>query len=147
MISSKYNRAHCWILLKLCSTSVSLTSVLYRWVNILSDVHFICADWTLLKDNAYFHKILLIAKHDTTTRVVMLTLTSFYYKKYLSDESVEKEWMKKLKIKAIKQLIIALKENATKGHDCSEDAVKMLLIHHAILNQNVHFTHWIKYLY
>ncbi len=101
----------------------------------------------LLKDNAYLQKILSIANQDTTTEFIMIALTSSYYKKYLSDESAQKKRMKKLKIEVIAQTTTALKRNAIESHVFSTDTVKMLLIHHVILNQNLHFTHWTIYLY
>lgn len=119
----------------------------HNQINIFSDVHFICADWTLLKDNAYLQKILSIANQDTTTEFIMIALTLSYYKKYLSDESAQKKRMKKLKIKVITQMTTALKRNAIENHVFFTDTVKMLLIHHVILNQNLHFAHWTIYLY
>ena len=116
-------------------------------VNNFSDVHSICAGRTLLQDNAYLQKILSIANSDPTTKFVMIALASSYYKKYLLDESVQKERMKNLEVEVIVRATAALKRNVIEGNVNSEDVVKMLLIHHAILNQNSHCIHWINYLY
>ncbi len=110
-------------------------------INIFSDVHFICAGRTLLKDNAYLEEVLSIANQDTATESVMIALTSSYYKEYLPDGSAQKERMKKLEVEAIARTTAALKRNAIEGHVFSTDTAKMLLIHHAILNQNLHSAH------
>ena len=120
--------------------------MLHHSVDILSDVHSICAGRTLLKDNAYLQEVLPIANCDAATKYAMIVLTSSYYKKYLPDDSIQKERMKKQEVKAIAQTIMALKQNTENGH-VYRDTVKMLLIHHAILNQNTYFAHWTDYLY
>ena len=76
----------------------------------------------------------------------MIALASSYYKEYLPDESVQKERMKKGEVEAIARTIMALKQNTRNGH-VYRDTAKMLLIHHAILNQNIHSVHWTDYLY
>ena len=116
-------------------------------VNIFSDVHSICAGRTLLKDNAYLQEVLPIAHQDTATKFAMIALTSSYYKEYLPDGSAQKEQMKNLEVEAIARTTAALKGNAIEGHVSSTDTAKMLLIHHAILNQNLHSAHWTTYLY
>lgn len=75
----------------------------------------------------------------------MIALTSSYYKEYLPDGSVEKEKMKTLEIEAITQTMTSLERTASRVY--SGDAARMLLIHHAILNQSAHVEHWTKYLY
>ena len=77
----------------------------------------------------------------------MIALASSYYKEYLLDGSVQKERMKKLEVEAIMRATAALKWNAREGNVHSGDTAKMLLIHHAILNQNSHSIHWTNYLY
>lgn len=109
-------------------------------------MHFICAGRTLLKDNAYLQKVLSIANCDAVTKCAIIALTLSYYKKYLSDDSIQKERMKKREVEAIAQTIMTLKQNTENGH-VYRNTVKMLLIHHAILNQNTHFAHWTNYLY
>ena len=84
---------------------------------------------------------------DAATKYAMIALTSSYYKEYLLDGSVEKEKMKNLEIEAIMQTMRSLKRKALEGHVYSRDAARMLLIHHAILNQSAHAEHWTKYLY
>jgi len=116
-------------------------------VNIFSDVHSICAGRTLLKDNAYLHEVLLIADNDTATKYAMIALTSSYYKEYLPDGSAQKERMKKWEVEAMTRAMAALKRDAVEGLVFSGDTAKMLLIHHAILNQNLHSAHWTNYLY
>ena len=115
-------------------------------VDILSDVHSICAGRTLLKDNAYLQEVLPIANCDTATRCAMIALTLSYYKEYLPDDSIHKERMEKREVEAIAQTMMALKQNTGNGHVYS-DTAKMLLIHHAILNQNTRSAHWTEYLY
>ncbi len=110
-------------------------------------MHSICAGRTLLKDNAYLQEVLPIVTVDAATKYAMIALTSSYYKEYLRDGSVEKEKMKNLEIEAITQTMTSLKRNALEGHVYSGDAARMLLIHHAILNQSAHAEHWTKYLY
>lgn len=77
----------------------------------------------------------------------MIALASSYYKEYLPAGSAEKEQMRKLEVEAIVRATAALKRNAIEGNACSGDTAKMLLIHHAILNQNSHSVHWTNYLY
>jgi hypothetical protein len=110
-------------------------------------MYSICAGRTLLKDNAYLQEVLPIANCDAATKSAMIALTSSYYKEYLPDGSVQKEQMEKLEVEAIAQTMTALKRNTAKGNVSFRDAAKMLLIHHAILNQNAHSTHWTNYLY
>jgi len=129
------------------TTFVSLAFVSHRGVNIFSDVHSICAGRTLLKDNAYLHEVLPIANDDTATKYALIALTSSYYKEYLPDGSAQKERMKKLEVEATARTTAALKRNAVEGRVPSGDTAKMLLIHHAILNQNLHSAHWTNYLY
>ena len=75
-----------------------------------------------------------------------MALTLSYYKEYLPDESVQKDWMKKREVEAIAQTITALKQSTINGHVYRNTAT-MLFIHHAILNQNTHSAHWTDYLY
>ncbi|KAL9125161.1 MAG: hypothetical protein Q9217_005593 [Psora testacea] len=110
-------------------------------------VHSICAGRTLLKDNAYLQEVLPIANCDTATKSAMIALSSSYYKEYLPDESAQKKQVEELEVEAIAQTMIALKRNTIEGHTYSGDAAKMLLIHHAILNQKAHSAHWTDYLY
>lgn len=76
----------------------------------------------------------------------MIALTLSYYKEYLPDDSIQKERMKNREVEAIAQTIMALKQNTGNGH-VYRDTAKMLLVHHAILNQNTHSAHWTDYLY
>ncbi len=129
------------------ATFVSLAFVSYRGVNIFSDVHSIYTGRTLLKDNTYLHEVLLIVNDDTTTKYALITLTSSYYKEYLPDGSTQKERMKKLEVEATARTTAALKRNIVEGRIPSRDTTKILLIHHAILNQNLYSVHWTNYLY
>jgi len=116
-------------------------------VNIFSDVHSIYAGRTLLKDNAYLYEVLLIADNDTAIKYAMIALTSSYYKEYLPDGSAQKERIKKWEVEAMTRAMAALKRDAVEGLVFSRDTAKMLLIHHAILNQNLHSAYWTNYLY
>ena len=109
-------------------------------------MHSICAGRTLLKDNAYLQEVLPIANCDAATRCAMIALTLSYYKEYLPDDSIQKERIEKREVEAIAQTITALKKNTGNGH-VYRDTAKMLLIHHAILNQNTHSAPWTDYLY
>lgn len=109
-------------------------------------MHSICAGRTLLKDNAYLQEVLPTANCDAATQYAMIALTSSYYKEYLPDESIQKEWMEKREVEAIAQTIMALEQNTRNDH-VYRDTAKMLLIHHAILNQDTHSGHWTDYLY
>ena len=123
-----------------------MATVLDGWVDILPDVHSICAGRTLLKDNAYLREVLPITNYDAATRYAMIALTTSYYKEYLPDDNIQKEWMMKLEVKAVAQTIMALKRN-TGNCFLYRDTAKMLLIHHAILNQNAYSVYWTDYLY
>ncbi len=116
-------------------------------INNFTDVHSICAGRTLLQDNAYLQEVLPIANSDPATKFAMIALASSYYKEYLLDGSAQKEQMKKLEVEAIVQATAALKRDAIKGNVRSRDTARMLLIHHAILNQDSHSIHWTNYLY
>jgi len=118
-----------------------------RRVNNFSDVHSICVGRTLLRDNAYLPEVLPIANSDPATKSAMMALASSYYKKYLLDGSAQKERMKRMEVESIVRATAALKRNAIEGNLFSGDTAKMLLIHHAILNQNSHSIHWTNYLY
>jgi hypothetical protein len=77
----------------------------------------------------------------------MIALASSYYKEYLPDGSARKEQMEILEGKSIVQAAAALERNPTEGNVSSRNTAKMLLIHHAILNQRSHSVHWTNYLY
>jgi len=77
----------------------------------------------------------------------MIALASSYYKEYLPDGSARKEQMEILEGNSIVQATEALERNPTEGNVSSRNTAKMLLIHHAILNQRSHPVHWTKYLY
>ncbi len=77
----------------------------------------------------------------------MIALASSYYKEYLPDGSAQKEQMKKVEVEAIARATVALKWNVIEGNVGPGDTAKMLLIHHAILNQKSHSIHWTNYLY
>lgn len=112
-----------------------------------SDVHSICAGRTLLQDNAYLKEVLPVVNSDAATKSAMIALASSYYKEYLPAGSAEKEQMRRLEIDAILRATAALKRNAIEGNVRSVDTAKMLLIHHAILNQKSYSVHWTNYLY
>lgn len=112
-----------------------------------SDLHSICAGRTPLKDNAYIKEVLTIATSDPATQSAIIVLASSYYKEYLPDGSAEKEQMERLEGLSIVQAVAALKRNSTEGNVSSRNPAKMLLIHHAILNQGLHSLHWTEYLY
>ena len=101
----------------------------------------------LLSLYSYLQEVLPIIDFDEATRYAMIALTSSYYKEYLPEGSIEKEKMKTLEIDAVARAMTILKQNAIEGHAYPGDAAKMLLIHHAILNQSEHIAHWTAYLY
>jgi hypothetical protein len=109
-------------------------------VNNFPDVRSICAGRTLLKDNAYVDEVLLLVDSDRATNLIATALTCSYYKEYLPEGSVQKEKMKQLEIQSLVQAIALFQQNAL-------DATKMLMIHHAIINLEMHKVYWTDYLY
>ncbi|KAF4635251.1 hypothetical protein G7Y89_g2857 [Cudoniella acicularis] len=68
----------------------------------------------LLKDNAYVGEVLPLVDSDRATNLIATALTCSYYKEYLSEGTMA-----------------LLQQNAP-------DAAKMLMIHHAIINPEMH---------
>jgi hypothetical protein len=77
----------------------------------------------------------------------MLALAASYYKEFLDDWSAQKEKMKQLEMECLKRAVAKLQQNTAAESHISSDAAKMLLIHHAILNRDLHSRHWTDYLY
>jgi hypothetical protein len=131
---------------KECSTDfVSTLHCIPNRVNTSEDVHSFCAGRTLLKDNAYLQEVLQIAKSDQATKYAVYALTASYYKEFLDDQSQKKK-IKRIEIYCLKKALATLRQNTAESY-VSSDTTKMLLIHHAILNQDLHQRHWTDYLY
>ena len=109
-------------------------------LNNFADVHCICAGRTLLKDNAYLNEVLPKAQFDAATKLAVIALTSSYYKEYLPEGSKLREKMTQLEMQSVARTTDLFQRDAP-------DAARMLMIHHAILNPNMHEKHWSDYLY
>ena len=114
--------------------------ILHR-ANTSKVVDSICAGRTLLKDNAYLQEVLPAANSDRATKFATLALTASYYKEFLDDQNPEKERMRKLEARALRETFTLLASN-----DVSFGAARMLFVQHAVLNRNLHRFHWTDYL-
>ncbi|KIV98880.1 hypothetical protein, variant 3 [Verruconis gallopava] len=101
----------------------------------------ICSGRTILSDNVYF-QVLQFARFDRSTLQAIFALSASYYKEYLPDSSPERR-----EVAIIERLCLIQAFESLPQPGPSRDAALMLLIHHAIINPELHKHHWTQYLY
>lgn len=110
-------------------------------IDVLKDIGSICTGRSLLKDNPYRWEVLSAADRNMATKFAISALSSSYCKEYSVEASARKT-MEKVEKRTLQLLQDELQRNTV-----PVDTASMLLIHHAILNPELHSKHWTDYLY
>ncbi|KAF2652442.1 hypothetical protein K491DRAFT_48930 [Lophiostoma macrostomum CBS 122681] len=112
-------------------------------------VRSICTGRTLLKDNIYLNQVLPFTTNFKAPLWAVYVISASYYKEFLDEGSEQKEMMKQSEICYLRKAVEALSQvsAAIQAATAVQDATNMLLIHHAILNPDLHERPWTEQLY
>jgi hypothetical protein len=103
-------------------------------------VRSLCAGQTLLKNNLYIYKVMLLIDSNKAMNIIAIALTCSYQKAYFLEKSVQKEKLKQLESISLIQAMALIQQNVP-------DVFIILMIYHVIIFPEKHKKHWTKYFY